>query len=607
MAKTLSTTPGQILLKQILPEEVWHVFEKNPIDKKSIVSILSYIAEKHPEQYKDTLQKLHEFGEEAAYFHGGRSSLSLADFQAPPEIQVLKQKLSDQIDTIREDPNLSEARKQAKIISALKKAKDGAKKILIEKSPNGAFTLQLLSGSRGSEEDLMNLVGGVFHTVGQSGEDIDVPVYRSFAEGLDPAEYWTTSYGSRLGFLGTKFATPVAGHIANQLILAGQRLRVTEKDCGTENGILVDASDPDYEGAVLARDYGPLAKRGQPLTPKLMRSLKNRDNLVVRSPITCETEHGICQKCAGKMPDYPNIGDFIGVSAIQATTEPLSQAQIGLKHHAKRVVGGLDAIQQLLDVPGTFPGGAAIARKSGFVSNVSKTPVGGNKITIGKEEYLLEPGLEPIVKPGQEVEAGEVLSTGLPNPANIAQYRGLGAARRKFIDIFSDALNNTNIRHNKRNLAYISRGIINHALITEPFQEYLPGDIVEFSAITRRYEPRDGALAKRPKMAIGHYLEKPALHHTIGTRITRRMARDLSNAGFSEVLVHKNPPPFQPMMRRSLEATRYSKDFLDRMGGFYLRRSLLDALYSGTTRSDPTLPTAVIPQIVLRGEIEQLK
>jgi len=199
------------------------------------------------------------------------------------------------------------------------------------------------------------------------------------------------------------------------------------------------------------------------------------------------------------------------------------------------------------------------------------------------------------------------LSTGISNPATIARVLGIGDARRRFVDIFSDALKESGIGHNKRNIEFIARGLVDHARIDKPYGDFLPGDIVEFSALSRHYQPREGAVAANPTQSVGRYLEKPVAYHTIGTRITRPMAKELKALGYGDLLVHSEPPPFSPEMRRAMDASRYSLSWMDRLGGFYLKRSLLDALYSGQTSSDPTNPVDLIPQIVMEGRIRPIK
>jgi len=595
------------MLKDALPSDTHMLVESRPLDKKTIVTLMSYIAEKHPEKYRDVLQRLHEIGEESAHYYGGRSSLTSDAFTTPKQVVAMRNKIADLIKSVRSNSEMTPKEKSRATIKILNDYKPKLIKVMMENLRGTAFPLQITSGSRGSEAALLDMVAGSLSSVGMDGEEIDTPIFHGYSEGLTPAEYWTTAYGSRLGYYNTKFATPVAGDITNQISLATQQLRVTEKDCGSHNGVQIDPRDPDYEGAVIATDYGALAKRNDVLTPQLMRKLSSKyKQILVRSPITCQAEYGICQKAVGKIPDYPEIGSFAGLTSAQSVSEPLSQASISSKHGNRGAAGGLETIKDLISVPSTF-GGAIVAEDGGIVNRIEDTELGGKRIVVGKNEYFLEPGVVPTVKLGQEVERGDRLSDGMPNPSDIARLRGIGDARAQFVDIFSEALKNSGVSHNKRNLHFIAKGLINHVRVTEPFMDFLPDDIVEYNYISRHWTPRDTSREVGPKLGLGLYLEQPAGQYTIGTKLTKRMVNNLASGGFNKVLVNENPPPFESEMRRAMESAAHSDDWLDRASGYYAKGSLLDALYSGTTETNPNKPTAVVPGIVLTGKIPEVK
>lgn len=601
------TTIGKELLKGILPQDVWPLVEAGPIDKKAMIGIMAVMAEKHPDQYKDTLQKLHDLGEEVARFYGGPSSLNHQAFETPKQAQMIRVAIQGKIDEILANDNLNSDQRRAALLEVMTKGKERMDSALKEMTEDNPFVLQLKSGARGSIKDMQAILTGPISA--DTGWGDEFPVMHGYAEGLTPAEYWTTGYGSRLGYIGTKLATPVAGHIANQIMLAAQRLRVTENDDGSLNGIPIDPNDSDYEGSILARDYPGIAPRGTIMTPKIMRQLARRhDEVMIKSPITSEAEHGIDRLSAGAYPEMSEIGDYIGVTAAQALTEPISQSSISSKHRAgQRQVSGTDLIKQLIEVPTTFQGAAALAEEPGVVSGIEETGTGGKRIVIGKNKYPLEPGIEPIVKIGDAVDRGDTLSQGMPNPADMTRLLGVGVARRRFVDEFSQALKEAGIGHNKRNIEFIATALINHAQITKPYQNYLPGDIVEFSALTRHWEPREGAKEVPTSQAKGMYLEKPSAHYSIGTQLNGKDVKWLQKMGYDNVLAHSEPPPFEPVMKRAMETSKYSDDFIDRLSGYYSRGSLFDSLYNGRAQSDPSNPEAMIPQIVLSGNIMRMK
>ena len=63
--------------------------------------------------------------------------------------------------------------------------------------------------------------------------------------------------------------------------------------------------------------------------------LNSVDEVVVRSPITCETRYGICAKCYGRdlaRGHQVNIGEAVGVIAAQSIGEPGTQLTMRTFH-----------------------------------------------------------------------------------------------------------------------------------------------------------------------------------------------------------------------------------------------------------------------------------
>ena len=61
----------------------------------------------------------------------------------------------------------------------------------------------------------------------------------------------------------------------------------------------------------------------------------NVDEVLVRSPITCETRHGVCAKCYGRdlgRGHLVNIGEAVGVIAAQSIGEPGTQLTMRTFH-----------------------------------------------------------------------------------------------------------------------------------------------------------------------------------------------------------------------------------------------------------------------------------
>lgn len=585
----MRTTMGQLLINEALPEDLRDY--TRVLDKKSIRTLLRMVATQHPEKYNEIAHKLMDIGAQVSTAHGREASLSLDSLRLGPKAAKLRNELDKTVSAILQTPGLQPEDRDKRIVMALGRAAEKIRDVNLKEQleKRNPLALQVNSGARGNPSQFSTLNVGDLLVTDHRDKEIPIPITHSYSDGLDPVEYWAASYGARKGTVSTKFATPKGGFLGKQLALAAHRLVVTEEDCGTENGIPVDGNDADNVGTVLARKYGT-NPAGTVITPKVSKKLGRFKSVVVRSPITCESKSGVCAKCAGvrERGKFPEVGDNIGVAAAQAIAEPVSQSALNVKHSgglagAGPTAAGFDAINQLVQVPKTFQGGAAVARKDGRVESVEKAAQGGTFISVDGERHYVPPDFKPLVKKGDRIEAGDVISEGLPNPAEVVRYKGIGAGRWHFMNNFRNTLKASKISASRRNIELLSRGLINHVRISglNSVADALPDDVVEFNSLTRRYTPRRGTRELALSRASNHFLERPYLQYSIGTRVTPRVAADLKAAGISRVQAHEDEPPFVPEMVRAMETVSYAPDWMVRMGGFHLKKGLLESLHRG--------------------------
>ena len=581
------------------------------LDKKGIKQLYTQLADEHPDKYVDVNYKLHNIAHEVATQHGGVASFSLDSLRTPDSIRKIHAKLRTQIDKIMDGPEDAKE-KNFQVVKLIADQIDPITKLNYEEGmkENNPFAYQVLSGSRGNANQFRSLRGGDLLVSDHNDNPIPVPIFSSFSEGLDPVQFWASTYGARRGEILKKFASPESGFLGKQLAMATHRLIVTEPDCGTSNGIPVPASDKDNEGAVLALGVGSI-KTGTPLSPKHLRDL-GEQNILVRSPITCQSAHGVCQRCAGirERGTLPQIGENIGISAAQALSEPLTNATMKARHTGgqyeskQHMAGksGLDLINQIVEVPKTFHGGAAIAQLDGRVDSIETAPQGGQYISIGGQQHWVPPDRALKVGKGSLVDAGDVLSEGLPNPAEIVKHKGIGEGRRYFMDIFKKAMESEKFGAHRRNVELLSRGLVNHVRITDRDgpADTVPDDVVEYDNMIRGYQPRFGHKTMAPKQAVGLYLEAPVLHYSVGTRISPKVAKQLEEYKVSAVTAHADPPSFEPEMTRAMETLSHSDDWMVRLGGFHLKKGLVEAVHRA--RKSDTHGTSFIPALAQGSE-----
>jgi len=247
---------------------------------------------------------------------------------------------------------------------------------------------------------------------------------------------------------------------------------------------------------------------------------------------------------------------------------------------------GFDVIDQLFQIPKEFPHRAAVATVTGNVESVEKAPQGGWNIVVdGKTHYAISE-TQPRCKVGDYVEAGDQLSTGLMNPADVVRYKGIGEGRRYLMNRATKAYKDSGYAVNRRNMEVLVRGFLDNVRVdgnVEGLGDYLPDDVVTYSALASSYVPRKDSTMKAVGDSVGLYLEEPVMHYTIGTRITRNVAAQLKKHGHQNIFVNANPPGFSPEATPLKLVSRNEKDWVDQLGGTYLKSNILNAAHRGAT------------------------
>lgn len=266
----------------------------------------------------------------------------------------------------------------------------------------------------------------------------------------------------------------------------------------------------------------------------------------------------------------------------------------GVAGQAKSV-GGFQLINQLAQAPKKFPGGATHAQRDGKVRAIQPAPQGGLYVFVDDEKHYIPQGFNPQVKIGDEIEAGDQLSDGLPHPGELVKFKGVGEGRRVWMQQFQKAYKDSGLKANRRNVEMVARGIVNHVRMTEEHGRWVPDDVVPYNVMERSWTPREGAVEQAPQAAIGGYLERPVLHYTVGTRVRPSVAKTLQQFKIPKITTHKSPPPFQPEMVRAMENMSHDEDWMTRMLGSYQQRSLLESVHRGLS-SDPK-GTSFVPAL----------
>lgn len=601
----MNTTIGQLMILKALPEGMRQKLPK--LDKKGAQQLFQELNDKYPEHYKDVLQGLSDLGKTASWEEG--VSVSLAELQRSPEEQALIDQAKARVQEIVDNDDLDPLKRKQLIVEQLLSVAQVLPDKVLEaaKNEDSHYATQVMSGARGKKTDLNSIRGADLAAAGPNNEILPVGIFNSYAQGLTPAQFFAGTYSQRNAMVQTKLATGQAGFLGKKLAGAAHRLVVTRKDpipTRLTTGLPVSVSDKDNIGAVLAADVGTF-KRGDIITSQMLDALKDQDvdELLIHSPITdLSDDGGISAVAAGKRlhRGLSPIGENVGLLSAQAISEKVSQGMLSSKHSSNVVKNkakreGFDYLNSLVEAPEHFEGAGPLAEEDGVVEEIKEAPQGGHYVKVGKKEYYLDHLLTPTVKVGDNLEAGDDLSDGIPHPAKLVKYRGIGEARRVYSNLMKEALDNSGIGVHRRNVETVATGMLNWARVTNPdgIGDNIYDDITPVNRLAYNYKPRANAKEADIDQSVGSYLEEPALHHLPGTRITKKVAKQLKKWGINKAFINADPPDFEPEMVRGVMSVYHDPDWKTRLSGFYTASAFNKSLHRGAV-SD-TNSTSFVP------------
>jgi DNA-directed RNA polymerase subunit beta' len=308
-----------------------------------------------------------------------------------------------------------------------------------QKSFNSIF-MMADSGARGSAAQIRQLAGMRGLMAKPDGSIIETPITANFREGLNVLQYFISTHGARKGLADTALKTANSGYLTRRLVDVAQDLVVTVEDCGTSNGLsmaplveggdVVEALGERVLGRVIAEDIlkpgteTVLIEKNTLLDEKLVRLLEQEgvDQMLVRSPITCDTRYGVCSSCYGRdlaRGRSISIGEAVGVIAAQSIGEPGTQLTMRTFHIGGAASRAAAASSVEVRNKGVlrFHHIKTVQHEKGHLVAVSRSGEIGVVDEFGRERerYKIPYGAIITAKEGDFVQGGQVVATWDPH------------------------------------------------------------------------------------------------------------------------------------------------------------------------------------------------
>ena len=451
----VQTTPGRVLVSDILPPELSFEHVNTVLTKKAIAKLVG--AAYRTCGIKSTVilcDRLKDMGYEFATRAG--VTIGVKDLTIPESKKNILAKSQAEVDDIERqyrDGIITRTEKYNKVVDVWTKATQDVSTEMIKEisydvltdektgkqEKNQSFNpifMMSNSGARGNQDQMRQLAGMRGLMAKPSGEIIETPITSSFREGLSVLQYFTSTHGARKGLADTALKTANSGYLTRRLVDVVQDVIVSEHDCGTVDGIelthikeggdiktplaeriigrvlLYPVHDPDEPEKILLPENTLITES----EAKLIND-KGISSVMVRSPLTCQSERGICALCYGRdlaRGHLVNTGETVGIIAAQSIGEPGTQLTMRTFH-----IGGTASSTIEKNKFEAQNAGRVILNRVRAVTNRD-----GAQLVLGKsgqltivdpqgrerEKYILPNGARLMVHDGQEVTKGVVLA-----------------------------------------------------------------------------------------------------------------------------------------------------------------------------------------------------
>ena len=517
--KPFETTVGRLLFNTVLPTD--YPFVNETITKKVLARIVTDCITRYGiDAVPAIVNKVKRFGFQYATKSG--VTWSIGDVKVPEGKHALIKDAEEKVANIEAEYReglLSEDEKRRMAIELWQGVKGEIESLVAsELDPMGSVSDMVTSGARGSLGQLNQMAGMKGLIQNTAGETIEVPITSSMSEGLNPIEYFMSTHGARKGLTDTALGTAKAGYLTRRLFDVAQDSIVTEEDCGTKRGIAINRVSAsgiqiDYadslRGRVLAADVKDaddvvLFKKGHYLSTDDARTIAETPSVTtvtVRSAMSCETRYGICQKCYGMdltTQDMVDLGEAVGTVAAQAIGEPGTQLTMRTFHSGGVASVGGDITSGLPRVEEVFEkrspkNPAVISKTDGIVSEVKDAgkekvivvaPAAGQGLSKAKEgmmiEYLAPYPRVPLVKEGDTVVRGQILTDGSADLDELFKYAGRTAVQEYIIAEASKIYELQGSPVSRKHLEVVVKQMFSRVKITDAGDtDYSVGDVVE--------------------------------------------------------------------------------------------------------------------------------
>ena len=542
--KLVESTVGRFIFNEKIPQDLGYVQDREAdpyslevdflCDKKKLGDIIGRCYRVHGNtETAIMLDNIKDMGYH--YSTIAAVTISIADMEIPPEKEEIiaeSEELVEKYEKAYRRGLMSNEERYEKVIDIWGKTTDKVADALMDylDTLNNLY-IMAHSGARGSKNQIRQ-IGGMRGLMGSAtGKTVEIPIKANFREGLSILEYFISSNGARKGLTDTALRTADSGYLTRRLVDVSHNVIVREYDCGTDEGIEVEAFVDGGEKieSLVERIIGrtALADICDPATGEIIVEQNEEitedtakiideagiTSVAIRSVMTCHSKTGVCVKCYGRNlanGETVNIGEAVGITAAQSIGEPGTQLTMRTFHSGG--VAGSDITQGLPRVEELFEarkpkGLAIICEADGTVVSIDRTT---NEVTIrGEEEkvYDIPFSARLSVSEGDYVLAGDNITAGPLDPKDILRLKGVEGVYQYLLKEVQRVYRNQGVDISDKHIEVIAGQMLSKVKVNDAGDtDLLPGgqyDKMEVEEANAAVEANGGEPATYERLLLG--------------------------------------------------------------------------------------------------------
>ena len=513
----IQTTLGRLHFNSIMPSDFPYI--QASVRKPEMKKIISEVIERYN---KAELRVFLDSMKSVGFTFGAKAGLTVAmnDVKTPPSKNQILEKYeaeAEKVEKLYLDDIITETERKQKIIEIWNEATDQVQYAMsaeLEAEKFNPVDMMVKSGARGNMMQVRQLAGMRGLVANPKGDIIERPIKSNFREGMSVLEYFISTHGARKGLADTALRTADSGYLTRRLVDVAAGIVV--KDLGDENidwrgtnkKVVIDgklsrylhstlygrvlAEDIKVDKKVVEMDNGIKLSKGTYIDAEVLDGIAKSgvEDVNILSPFNSLNPESMDPLCYGfslATGKPVEVGEAVGIISAQSIGEPGTQLTMRT-FHTGGVVGlditsGLPRIVELFEAR-TPKGKAVLSPIQGKVKSIEVTPEGNRNVLIVNEkdevELLVLRRQTLLVNQGDELQAGQSLTTGPKDPKEVLQINGVRTCQEYLVDEVQKTYRDQGVEVHDKHVEMIVRQMLRRVRIVKSNNsDFLPNELVD--------------------------------------------------------------------------------------------------------------------------------